>query len=71
MAVQTGPRETIVDLVRLKALTDGVYAIALTLLVLEIRIPENTLVGELPNTLVELAPRVLISVIICVADGRA
>jgi len=71
MAVQTGPRETIVDLVRLKALTDGVYAIALTLLVLEIRIPENTLVGELPNTLVELAPRVLIYLISFFVIGGA
>src|SRR5262249_46851508 len=71
MAAQTGPRETIVDLVRLKALTDGVYAIALTLLVLEIRIPENTLVGELSSTLVGLAPRVLIYLISFFVIGGA
>jgi uncharacterized membrane protein len=60
-----------VDLGRLNALSDGVYAFALTLLVLDIRIPENTLAGELPATLVALIPRVLIYLISFIVIGGA
>jgi uncharacterized membrane protein len=65
------PTETIVDLTRLNALSDGVFAIALTLLVLDIRIPEDTLAGELTTTLVALAPKLLIYLISFIAIGGA
>lgn len=63
--------ETIVDLTRLNALSDGVYAIALTLLAFDIRIPDNTLAGELSTTLVALAPKLLIYLISFIAIGGA
>src|SRR5215468_8843927 len=63
--------ETIVDLVRLNALSDGVFAIAVTLLVLEIRIPDNTSAGELSAVLVGLAPKLLIYVISFIVIGGA
>ena len=52
---QTEPAETIVEMGRMSGLSDGVYAIALTLLVLDIKIPEDTLAGDLSATLVALA----------------
>src|SRR5262245_45781763 len=64
-------KETIVDLVRLNALSDGVYAIAITLLILDIRIPENTLAGALSASLVALAPRVLVYLISFIVIGGA
>ena len=63
--------ETIVDLVRLNALSDGVFAIALTLLVLDIRIPENTSGSDLSASLVALAPKLLIYLISFIAIGGA
>lgn len=63
--------ETVVDLVRLNALSDSVFAFALTLLVLDIRIPENTLGTELSARLVELAPRGLIYLIGFIVIGGA
>ncbi|MEP6984688.1 MAG: TMEM175 family protein, partial [Chloroflexota bacterium] len=63
--------ETIVELGRMNALSDGVYAIALTLLAFDIRIPDNTLAGELSTTLVALAPKLLIYLISFIAIGGA
>lgn len=63
--------ESVVELGRLGALSDGVYAIALTLLVLDIKIPEDTLAGELSATLVALAPKLLIYLISFVVIGGA
>ncbi len=65
------PNETIVDLARLNALSDGVYAIALTLLVLDIRLPENTSAGELSTVLFELAPKLVIYLISFIVIGGA
>ena len=51
---------------RLAALTDGVFAIVMTLLVLEIGIPEiaeSSLHTELPQRLIELWPKLLSYVI--------
>jgi len=42
---------------RLEALADGIFAIAMTLLVLELRVPEGTGAGDLSATLVALWPR--------------
>jgi uncharacterized membrane protein len=63
--------ETIVELGRLNALSDGVYAIALTLLVLDIRIPENTSGSDLSASLVALAPKLLVYLISFIAIGGA
>src|SRR4051812_33625347 len=63
--------ETVVDLTRQNALSDGVFAIALTLLVLDIRIPDSTTAGELSTTLVALAPKLLIYLISFIAIGGA
>ena len=42
---------------RLEALADGIFAIAMTLLVLELRVPEVTAPGDLASHLVDLWPR--------------
>jgi uncharacterized membrane protein len=42
---------------RLEALADGIFAIAMTLLVLELRVPEVTGPGDLASRLVDLWPR--------------
>lgn len=45
---------------RIDALTDGVFAIAMTLLVLEVRIPETVKTPEFAHALAEAAPRLAI-----------
>lgn len=52
--------ETIVELGRLNALTDGVVAIALTILAFGLNLPESTTAANLPAALLGLAPRLLI-----------
>lgn len=64
-------QETTVDLVRLNALSDGVFAIALTLLAFDLRIPENTQAGELSTVLVGLAPKLMIYLISFIVIGGA
>src|SRR5215831_18223330 len=71
MDVENNSNETIVDLVRLNALSDGVFAIALTLLVLDIRVPDNTLAGDLSTVLVGLAPKLVIYLISFIVIGGA
>jgi uncharacterized membrane protein len=56
---------------RLNGLSDGVFAIALTLLVLDLRIPDNLLAGDLKTKLLELAPKVLVYLISFVIIGGA
>jgi uncharacterized membrane protein len=63
--------ETVVEMGRLSGLSDGVYAIALTLLVLDIRIPQDTLAGDLSATLLALAPKLLIYLISFIVIGGA
>ena len=58
----TGAREAARDRDRIVNLSDGVFAIALTLLVLDIRvpnIPENLVAPELPAVLLSLWPKYL------------
>src|SRR5262245_52464803 len=71
MDVQNKSDETTVDLGRLNALSDGVFAIALTILVLDIRIPDNTSVGDLSAMLVGLAPKLVIYLISFIVIGGA
>jgi uncharacterized membrane protein len=63
--------ETVVELGRLNALNDGVFAVALTLLIFDIRLPEEILVGELSTRLVELAPKLLVYLISFIVIGGA
>ena len=63
--------ETLVEMGRLNALSDGVIAIALTILVLEIRLPEMNQNSTLGTRLVELSPRLLIYLISFIIIGGA
>jgi uncharacterized membrane protein len=65
------PSESIVELGRVGGLSDAVYAVAFTILVLEIRLPENVLVGDLAASLRELAPKLLVYLISFVIIGGA
>ena len=49
---ESGSPELLVEMGRLKSLSDGVFAVALTLLVLDIRIPQDALIGDLPTKLI-------------------
>ena len=64
-------RESLVDLNRLNNLSDGVFAIALTLLAFDIRLPEGVVIGDLPNRLLELAPKFIVYLISFVVIGGA
>jgi uncharacterized membrane protein len=44
---------------RLEALSDGVFAVAITLLVLDIRLPSGVAYGDLGGALLQLAPKIL------------
>ena len=58
----TGEREAARDRDRIVNLSDGVFAIALTLLVLDIRVPnirESVVGSELPGVLLSLWPNYL------------
>ena len=68
---ESGPAELLVEMGRLNGLSDGVFAIALTLLVLDIRLPENILVGDLSAGILELAPKALVYLISFVVIGGA
>jgi uncharacterized membrane protein len=56
---------------RLNGLSDGVFAFALTLLVLDLRLPEGILAGDLNTKLLGLAPKVLVYLISFVVIGGA
>lgn len=63
--------ETVVDLSRLKNLSDGVFAFALTLLVLNIHLPDNTSAHDLVEQLLALSPKLLIYLISFIVIGGA
>lgn len=68
---ESSSHELLVEMSRLKGLSDGVFAIALTLLVLDLRIPEDVLDGDLSTTLLGLAPKALVYLISFVVIGGA
>ena len=63
--------ESLVEMSRLNNLSDGVFAIALTLLAFDIRLPEGVSTIDLPNNLLELAPKLMIYLISFVVIGGA
>src|SRR4029453_9944071 len=68
---QSAPSEVLVEMGRLKALSDGVVAFALTLLVLDIRVPTGLTASDLPQAILELWPRFLVYLISFVVIGGA
>ena len=68
---EPGITETIVEMARVGGLSDAVYAVALTLLVLDIRLPEDTLASDLPARLLDLAPKLLVYLIGFIIIGGA
>ena len=65
------PTETVVDLSRVIALSDGVFAFALTLMVLEINLPPGLTSQELPAHMTALLPRLGIYFISFLTIGTA
>jgi uncharacterized membrane protein len=63
--------ETVVELSRLNNLSDSVFGFALTLLVLDIRVPDNTPAQGLTGQIIALAPKLLIYLISFVVIGGA
>jgi uncharacterized membrane protein len=63
--------ETLVELGRLKALSDGVVAVALTLLVFDIRLPEGIAADDLSRSLAALGPVLLVYLISFAIIGGA
>lgn len=68
---QSNPTESLVEMSRLNNLSDGVFAIALTLLAFDLRLPEGVLIDDLPNRLPELAPKFGVYLISFVVIGGA
>jgi uncharacterized membrane protein len=68
---QSNPTESLVEMNRLNNLSDGVFAIALTLLAFDLRLPEEVLGSDLPNKLLELAPKFGVYLISFVVIGGA
>jgi uncharacterized membrane protein len=73
MAIENPPKapESLVAMGRLHGLSDGVFAFALTLLVLDIRLPEDILAGNLAAWLLALGPRFFIYLISFIVIGGA
>jgi uncharacterized membrane protein len=67
---KTSP-EALVEMSRLSNLSDGVFAFALTLLAVDLRLPEGVLSADLPNRLLELAPKLIVFLISFVVIGGA
>jgi uncharacterized membrane protein len=65
------PREVLVEMARLKSLSDSVVAFALTLLVLDIRVPPGVLESGLPTAIGELGPRFAVYLLSFVLIGGA
>jgi uncharacterized membrane protein len=63
--------ESLVEMNRLNNLSDGVFAIALTLLAFDLRLPEGVPIGDLPSNLLELAPKFMVYLISFVVIGGA
>ena len=63
--------ESLVEMNRFNNLSDGVFAIALTLLAFGIRVPEGVAMGDLPQKLLELVPQLFVFLISFVVIGGA
>ena len=63
--------ESLVEMNRLNNLSDGVFAIALTLLAFDLRLPEGVPIGDLPNDLLQLTPKFMVYLISFVVIGGA
>jgi TMEM175 potassium channel family protein len=63
--------ESLVEMNRLNNLSDGVYAIALTLLAFDIRLPAGVPTVDLPDNLLELTPKLMVYLISFVVIGGA
>jgi uncharacterized membrane protein len=63
--------ESLVEMNRLNNLSDGVFAVALTLLAFDLRLPEDVPIGDLPSKLLELAPKFMVYLISFVVIGGA
>lgn len=64
--------ESLVEMSRLNNLSDGVFAIALTLLAFDLRLPADAPIGDLsPNQLLALAPKLTVYLISFVVIGGA
>ena len=63
--------ESLVEMNRLNNLSDGVFAIALTLLAFDLRLPEGVSIDDLPTKLPELAPKFFVYLISFVVIGGA
>jgi uncharacterized membrane protein len=63
--------EALVEMSRLNNLSDGVFAIALTLLAFDLRLPEGVLIGDLPNNLLGPAQKFIVYLISFVVIGGA
>ena len=68
---KSNSRESLVEMTRLNNLSDGVFAIALTLLAFDLRLPEGVSLGDLPNGLLALAPKFMVYLISFVVIGGA
>ena len=64
-------REALVEMTRLNNLSDGVFAIALTLLAFDLRLPEGVPVSDLSKGLLGLAPKFIVYLISFVVIGGA
>src|SRR5215208_4876923 len=70
-SLKASAREALVEMTRLNNLSDGVFAIALTLLAFDLRLPDGVPVSDLPNKLFELAPKFVVYLISFVVIGGA
>jgi uncharacterized membrane protein len=71
LTAHTSPTETIVEMPRLAGLSDGAFAFALTLLVLDVRIPEGVIESTLLDSLQALLPRLLVYIFSFIVIGGA
>jgi uncharacterized membrane protein len=68
---ESTPTESLVEMNRLNNLSDGVFAIALTLLAFDLRLPEDIPIPELSRKLLDLAPKFMVYLISFVVIGGA
>ena len=70
-APRSAPTEVLVEMARLKGLSDGVVAVALTLVVFDIRLPAGVTAADLGGSLVALGPELVIYLLSFAIVGSA